>query len=113
MPHSSRNAGIKCFKQGNISFFDDERYGTSSTSTTEDNVKVVQDIVMEEMAGKEHRYYIFRKQKANPCLHFLLGADRQCSCHVELSATLQRLQERRVIRCIKRITDNTSFSVGY
>ncbi|GFW21062.1 uncharacterized protein TNCV_2703021 [Trichonephila clavipes] len=39
-------------------------------------------------------YHTFYKQKANNRSHSLLGADRQWSCHAELSATLQRLRRK-------------------
>ncbi|GFW97176.1 transposable element Tcb1 transposase [Trichonephila clavipes] len=47
---------------------------------------------MEGIASNQRRYYTLRKQKANHCPPFLLGADRQWSCHVRWFATHQRLR---------------------
>ncbi|GFU88519.1 hypothetical protein TNCV_4441961 [Trichonephila clavipes] len=54
----------------------------------------------------------FRKQKANHWLPFLLGADRQGSCHVEWS-TDQRLREKMTETLGRSVADYPSFSVGY
>ncbi|GFX08280.1 hypothetical protein TNCV_3267701 [Trichonephila clavipes] len=55
---------------------------------------VVKGVMMEGMASIQRRYHTFRKQKVNHCLPFLLGANRQWSCHVERYSTLQRLREK-------------------
>ncbi|GFS71887.1 hypothetical protein TNCV_3715531 [Trichonephila clavipes] len=43
------------------------------------------------------------KTKANHCPSFLLGADRQWSCHLEWSSTPNVYERRRVTRCIEAL----------
>ncbi|GFU28274.1 hypothetical protein TNCV_1022571 [Trichonephila clavipes] len=64
------------------------------------NVVVVEGIWMEGMTSIQRRYNTFHKQKANHCPHLLLSADRQRSCHVERSSTLQLLR-RKAMRISK------------
>ncbi|GFV03711.1 hypothetical protein TNCV_1876591 [Trichonephila clavipes] len=48
--------GIERFKQGRTSLCEDERSGSPSTSTTEDNVQVVEGIVLEDMTSIQGSY---------------------------------------------------------
>ncbi|GFV89712.1 hypothetical protein TNCV_827041 [Trichonephila clavipes] len=61
-------------------------------STTEDNMKVVEGLVIEGMASIQVRYHIIRKQKENHCLPFLLVAYQQRSCLGERPVILKRLR---------------------
>ncbi|GFS62380.1 hypothetical protein TNCV_5032251 [Trichonephila clavipes] len=64
-----------------VSQCDDERLGSPWTSTTEDNVQVIDGMVMEGMASILRRFHTFCKQKVNqlpffpPCdeAHFWLN----------------------------------------
>ncbi|GFY24665.1 hypothetical protein TNCV_1017111 [Trichonephila clavipes] len=64
----------------------------------------------EGMAGIQRKYDTFRKQKANHCLPFLQGADRQCSCHVERFSILPRLRGKTSDTLNKNVADYPSFS---
>ncbi|GFV73467.1 hypothetical protein TNCV_1271521 [Trichonephila clavipes] len=65
---------LEHFKQGRTSLCDDERSGSPSPLTTDDNVQVVKRI-----ASIEHRYRTFRRRKANHSPPCLLGAVWQWS----------------------------------
>ncbi|GFY36248.1 hypothetical protein TNCV_4846201 [Trichonephila clavipes] len=74
-------------------------------------VEFLWGIVMKGMASIQSRTYTFRKQKANHCPPFLLGADRQGSCHVQRFPTLQRLRGKT--RCLEMLLTNPFYGVEY
>ncbi|GFT43478.1 hypothetical protein TNCV_815231 [Trichonephila clavipes] len=104
---------IECFKHRRTSLCNDEGSGSPSTSTTKDNEQFVDVIVMGGMASIQRRHHIFRKQKANHCLPFLLGTDRQWSYHVKRSATPRRIRRKTSDMLYRSVADYLSSSAGY
>ncbi|GFX42186.1 hypothetical protein TNCV_3003271 [Trichonephila clavipes] len=52
------------------------------------------------------------KKKANYCPPFLSDGDRQWSCHVERSATIQRLREKTSETLHRSVVDYPIFTAG-
>ncbi|GFU98753.1 hypothetical protein TNCV_1214691 [Trichonephila clavipes] len=90
------------------SLYGSKRLRSSTTSTTNDNVQVVERIVMEGMANILLRYHTFRKQKSNHCPPFLLDTDQQLNCHINCNT---RVTTTRATRCID--AQYPSFSSAY
>ncbi|GFW29031.1 hypothetical protein TNCV_2355891 [Trichonephila clavipes] len=76
-------------------------------------VVLVEDIMMEGMASIQRKGPISRKQKANHSPSFILGADRQLSCHVRRSSTPKQLQEKASDTLFRSVTDYPSFRAVY
>ncbi|GFT14327.1 hypothetical protein TNCV_4591401 [Trichonephila clavipes] len=69
--------------------------------------------LMKLMGKIQRRHQTFHKQNVNHIPLFLLGADRQRSCHNERYATLQRLQRKTSDTLYISDAVYPSFSVGY
>ncbi|GFX14106.1 hypothetical protein TNCV_1766021 [Trichonephila clavipes] len=97
------------FKQGRASLFNDER--SPSTSTIEDNVQFVEDIVMEWVASIQRRHHTFRKQKVIALLSSLMQIDNGGTMLNSLLHS-KDYERRRVTRCIEVLLTTPHSALG-
>ncbi|GFU67695.1 hypothetical protein TNCV_4327491 [Trichonephila clavipes] len=90
-----------------------ERLGGHSTTTTENNVQVVECSDMSRIASIQHRHHTVRKQKSDYFAFFppLVPIDNGATILNGLLCSNDN-ERRRGIRCIP-VTDYLSFNTGF